>query len=139
MTSSGTYSFDPSAADVASLAYARVGIRRAALTNEHLTDAIFESNFLLSEFSNLQPLLWKSTLISQVSGIFGLGMPSDPIRIRDNEIGTGVDPGNFIGNVCTNDVDTVSGSWIALSVMQNSLPSSVTNGQDGIITNDDDE
>jgi len=83
MTSSGTYSFDPSAADVASLAYARVGIRRAALTNEHLTDAIFESNFLLSEFSNLQPLLWKSTLISQplIQGTATYPLPKNVVMI----------------------------------------------------------
>lgn len=66
MTSSGTYNFDPAAADVAMLAYGRIGVRRTAITTEHLADAILESNFLLSEFSNLQPLLWKSTLISQV-------------------------------------------------------------------------
>ena len=65
MTSSGTYNFSPSAADTISMAYARVGVRRTALTQEHMTDALMESNFLLSEFSNLQPLLWRSELISQ--------------------------------------------------------------------------
>jgi len=65
MTSSGTYSFNPSAADVVGLAYARIGIRRPALTAEHMADALMESNFLLSEFSNLQPLLWRSETITQ--------------------------------------------------------------------------
>lgn len=66
MTSSGTYSFNPSLSDIVLASYARIGIRRTAITNEHLVDAGNEGNFLLSEWSSKQPLLWKSELISQV-------------------------------------------------------------------------
>lgn len=65
MTSTGTYAFNPATADIVQLAYGRIGIRRTALTTEHMTDAAFEANLLLSQFSNLQPLLWRSELVSQ--------------------------------------------------------------------------
>ncbi len=65
MTSSGTYAFNPALSDVVLSAYARINIRRAAITTEHLVDAYNEANFLLSEWSSKQPLLWESTLVSQ--------------------------------------------------------------------------
>lgn len=64
MTSSGQYAFDPAFSTVVQSAYARIGIRRAALTAEHLTDAGLEGNFLLSEWSNKQPLLWTEEIVS---------------------------------------------------------------------------
>lgn len=65
MTSSGTYAYDPAFSNVVLAAYARCQIKRPALTAEHFTDAGNEGNFLLSEWSSKQPLLWKSELISQ--------------------------------------------------------------------------
>lgn len=65
MSSSGTYAFDPGFGSVVLSAYARCQIRKPSLTQEHFWDAGQEGNFLLSEWSNLQPLLWKSELISQ--------------------------------------------------------------------------
>ena len=64
MTSSGTYAFDPGFSDVVLSAYARIQLRRPALTVEHLQDAATEGNMLLSQWSSLQPLLWKSELVS---------------------------------------------------------------------------
>ncbi len=64
MTSSGTYALDPGFGDVVLSAYARINLRRTALTTEHLTDAAVEGNLELVRFANLQPLLWKSELIS---------------------------------------------------------------------------
>lgn len=66
MASSNTYSFDPAFSSVVLAAYARCQIRRPALTQEHFIDAGNEGNFLLSQWSSLQPLLWKSELIEQV-------------------------------------------------------------------------
>lgn len=65
MASSGTFNFAPAASDIVLAAYARIGVRRAAIVQEHLLDAYNEGNFLLSQFSNFQPLLWRSELISQ--------------------------------------------------------------------------
>lgn len=47
-------------------AFARIGIRRAALESEHLQDAAMEANFLQVEFTNRQPLWWTSEEITQV-------------------------------------------------------------------------
>lgn len=65
MATSGTTSFNPSGADAVTMAYARIGIRRPAITTEHLTDALFESNLQMVEMSNLQPLLFKSETLTQ--------------------------------------------------------------------------
>ncbi len=65
MTSSGTYSFSPGFSDVILAAYARIGKRRPSLTAEHFVDAGNEGNFLLGEWSNKQPNLWRSEVISQ--------------------------------------------------------------------------
>lgn len=65
MTSSGAFAFNPAFSEVVLAAYARCGLKRTSLTNEHFADAGNEGNFLLSEWSSKQPLLWESTLISQ--------------------------------------------------------------------------
>jgi len=60
MTSSGTYNFSLSNADVIEDAYARLNIRRTALLAEHLNDGWKALNLALVKFDNLQPNLWKS-------------------------------------------------------------------------------
>lgn len=64
MATSGTYAFNPALGDIVLNAYARIGLRRSALTAEHLKDAADEANYLLVQWSNLQPLLWTSELQS---------------------------------------------------------------------------
>lgn len=83
MTSSGTYAFDPGFGSVVLSAYARCGIRKPALTQEHFWDAGQEGNYLLSEWSNLQPLLWTSELISQslTQGTQTYTLPSNVVMI----------------------------------------------------------
>lgn len=66
MTASGAYSFSPAFSDVVLAAYSRISLRPPALTPQHYLDASNEGNFLLSSWASLQPLLWKSELISQV-------------------------------------------------------------------------
>lgn len=61
---SRTYNFAPSVADVVVTAYGRCGIRRSALTPEHLHDAAMEANLLQSEWSNNQVNLWTVDLQS---------------------------------------------------------------------------
>ena len=64
MTSSNSYNFNPALSEIVLAAYARIQLRRAALTTEHFVDAGNEGNFLLAEWASKQPLLWKSELIS---------------------------------------------------------------------------
>lgn len=65
MASSGTYTFNPAIADVIMNAYGRIGIRRTDILAEHLVDAANEANLALVMFSNRQPNLWTSELVTQ--------------------------------------------------------------------------
>jgi hypothetical protein len=91
MTSSGTYAYSPAASNLLLTAYARIGIRRTAITAEHVADGITESNLVLVEFTNKQPLLWKSELISQVltQGTATYTLPSNVVMILLAYIETG--------------------------------------------------
>lgn len=71
MTSSGTYNFNPSLGEVVINAFARCGVRRTAIMQEHMTDARFEANLMFSDWSNKGVNLWKVDLqsIPLVQGI----------------------------------------------------------------------
>jgi len=60
MTSIGTYSYSPSIGDLTLNAFARIGLRRPELQQQHFADAAMEANLLQVEFSNRGPNLWKS-------------------------------------------------------------------------------
>jgi len=62
MTTSGTYNFNPSLGEVVLNAFARCGVRRTALLQEHMQDARFEANLMFSEWSNRGVNLWKVDL-----------------------------------------------------------------------------
>lgn len=64
MTTSGTYDFNPSLGEIVLNAFARCGIRRTALLQEHMVDARNEANFMLSEWSNKGVNLWKVDKVS---------------------------------------------------------------------------
>ncbi len=83
MTVSGTYNFNPSGADAVTMAYGRIGVRRTAITREHLIDAANEGNLLLTEWSSLQPNLWTSEQINQTvtEGVFNYVLPARVVMI----------------------------------------------------------
>jgi hypothetical protein len=58
MTSTNTYAFSPSAADVVLNAYAMIQIRRTEMTTQHLQDAYMASNLLMVDITNRNPLRW---------------------------------------------------------------------------------
>lgn len=58
MTTSATYSFNPSIGELVLNAFGRIQIRRTEITEQHLVDAANEANFLQVEFSNRLPNLW---------------------------------------------------------------------------------
>lgn len=62
MTSSGTYIYAPSVGDLTLNAFARIGLRRPELLQQHFADAAQEANLLQVEWSNRQPNLWLSEL-----------------------------------------------------------------------------
>lgn len=91
MTSSGLYAFNPPISDVVLSAYSRIQIRRTQLLAEHLTDAAREANYLLVEFNNKQPNLWRSELqtVPLVQATATYTLPSRTIMILAAYIRTG--------------------------------------------------
>lgn len=90
MATSGTYTFAPSAGDLVQNAYGRIGIRRASLIAEHMTDARIESNLLLVEFANRGVNLWTVDLqtVSLTQGTASYSVPSTTIDVLDAYITT---------------------------------------------------
>lgn len=91
MSSSGTYAFNPAISDVVLSAYSRIQIRRSQLVAEHLTDAAREANYLLIEFNNKQPNLWRSELqtVTLIQGTATYTLPSRTVMILAAYIRTG--------------------------------------------------
>lgn len=91
MASSGTYAFNPPISDIVLSAYSRIQIRRAQLLAEHLTDAAREANYLLVEFNNKVPNLWRSELqsVSLIQGTATYTLPSRTVMILAAYIRTG--------------------------------------------------
>lgn len=85
MASTGTYAYNPAAANLTMVAFARIGLRRTALTAQHLSDAETEGNLLQVEIGNKQPNAWKQELyaIPLVEGTATYTLPSRLIAIRD--------------------------------------------------------
>jgi hypothetical protein len=63
---SGTYNFFPTNGSIVLSAYERIQIRAPELRQEHMLSAYKEFNFLLAEYSNKQPNLWKVVRIQTV-------------------------------------------------------------------------
>lgn len=93
LTTSGTYSFLPSCAEVILTAFSRIQIRRPTLEQSHMQDAIAELNFLLASLDNLGPNLWTVDLqtVPITQGIATYSVPAETITILDMfiTIGTG--------------------------------------------------
>lgn len=82
MTTSGTYDFNPSLGEIVLNAFARCGIRRTALLQEHMVDARNEANFMLSEWSNKGVNLWK---VDKVSTPLVVGTSTYPAGTNAND------------------------------------------------------
>ena len=85
MTSSGTYNFQPSLGELVLNAFARCGVRRTAIMQEHMTDARFETNLMLASWANQGVNLWEVVLISVplVQGQTTYTVPAKVVMILD--------------------------------------------------------
>lgn len=85
MTSSGLYSFAPSAADLIIDAFERVRVRPAALTSEQMISATRSMNLLLQEWSNKGPNLWTITeaALGVVTGTKLYALPANCVLLLD--------------------------------------------------------
>lgn len=97
MTTSGTYDFNPSLGELVLNAFARCGIRRTALVQEHMQDARMETNLMLSNWSNRGVNLWEVDLqtIPLIQGITTYSVPSNTIMMLDAYIRTGSGQSQF--------------------------------------------
>lgn len=91
MTSSNTYTFALSNADVMIEAFARCGVRRTALLAEHVQDGARAINLALVRWSNAQPNLWTSEqqTVSLVAGTTTYTLPARSVMILSCFIRTG--------------------------------------------------
>jgi hypothetical protein len=93
-TTSNTFNFAPSGAEFVLSAYGRIQIRPTSLTQDQMFNARMALNFLLSEWSNLQPNLWEVALqtLPLTQGIGTYSVPAPTVMILDLYISTGTTP-----------------------------------------------
>ncbi len=91
MATSGTTTFNPSGGELLIFAFALCGLRRMALTPEHMADGRTAFNLWLGNIGNETPNLWTVDLVSQVlvPGQATYAVDPDTIMILDAYIRTG--------------------------------------------------
>jgi hypothetical protein len=93
---SKTYDFNPNLGSMLLAAFNRCRIRPTELTPTHIRQGELASNFILSEFSNLQPMLWAVNLTSipllEGSGTYSL--PAEIVMILDAYVSTSLSDGS---------------------------------------------
>jgi len=95
MAVSGTYDFSPTMGELVLTAYGRLGVRRTAITQEHMEDARMGVNLLFSRWSSQNgPNLWKVELepIVLVPSQATYLLPRYVTNVLDAYIRTGVNP-----------------------------------------------
>ena len=90
MTTSGTYNFSPSLGELVLYSYNLVGIRPAALLQEHFESARMATNMMLSRWSSQGVNLWcvDMEIVPLVQGTTTYSVPSDTIVMLDAYIST---------------------------------------------------
>jgi len=85
MTTSGTYTFNPSLGELTLYAYNLVGIRNTSIVQEHMESARMATNLLLSSWSNRGVNLWAVDLVTVplVEGQSTYNVDSNTVVILD--------------------------------------------------------
>jgi hypothetical protein len=94
MTTSGTYSFDPSLGEMVLYAYNLIGIRNTSIAQEHMEAARLASNMVLANWSNKGVNLWTVDLqtVPLVAGQATYPVPENTVVMLDAYIT--IDNGN---------------------------------------------
>jgi hypothetical protein len=94
MATSGTYAFNPALGEIVIGAYARCGIRRTELTQQHMEDARFESNMLMSNWAGNGINLWQvdTGTINLIQGQAAYTIPTNTVFLLDVYITQGNNP-----------------------------------------------
>lgn len=92
---SNTYNFDPSLGEAIIGAYSRCGIRRTELTAQHMADARFESNMVMSDWQGDGINTWQVVLITQdiIAGVSEYSVPNTTVFTLDLVIRQNPDSG----------------------------------------------
>lgn len=85
MSTSGTYAFAPNLGDLVINAFAKCGVRRTDLTNQHMSDARMEANLMMSDWAGDGINLWQvqSASFPLTQGTISYPIPSDRVFILD--------------------------------------------------------
>jgi len=85
MATSGTYTFSPNLGELIINAFAKCGVRRTDLTNQHMSDARFEANLMMSDWAGDGINLWQvqSATIPLAQGVQSYNIPPDRVFILD--------------------------------------------------------
>lgn len=85
MATSGTYTFSPNLGELIINAFAKCGVRRTDLTNQHMSDARFEANLMMADWAGDGINLWQvqSASFPLTQGTQSYSIPSDRVFILD--------------------------------------------------------
>src|SRR4051812_3072898 len=85
MSTSETFSFDPALGSMGLNAFARCGVRRTEITQQHMGDLYLEANFLQSDGSADGILFWTVEQVQQrwTAAAPPYGLPANTVSLRD--------------------------------------------------------
>lgn len=85
------YDFNPSLGELIIVAFGRIGVRAAEISQSHMYQARLAANFVLSEWSNSVPNLWEVDLqsVPLLSGSATYTVPAETVDILDAYISYG--------------------------------------------------
>jgi hypothetical protein len=88
---SGVFNFNPTGAEFVLAAFGRIQVRPSELTQVHMFTARMALNFVLSEWSSLQPNLWEVNLQSLplTQGVTTYAVPAPTVMILDMYVNWG--------------------------------------------------
>lgn len=97
MTTSGTYTFDPSLGELTLYAFNLCQLRNTSLTQEHLQSARVATNLMLSTWSNMGVNLWAVDLVTTpvTQGVTTYPVDSNTVMILDAYMVTPQSGGNI--------------------------------------------
>ena len=85
MTTSGTYTYNPTLGELVLYAFNLIGVRNTSLTEEHMLGARMAANLLLADWSNETPNLWKvdQVVVPLVAGQATYAVDAKTVMILD--------------------------------------------------------
>lgn len=85
MTTSNSYNFNPAFGDIVINAFAKCGVKRTELTAQHMSDAVNEANFMMSDWAGDGINLWQvqRATLDLVAGQISYSLPRTVVFLLD--------------------------------------------------------